>query len=100
MSYLKRIKELYSNRFGKAISEDQGYFTSMLITINNEEFLICLPRSLYEYIYGKIISLKNTSFLDCNRILLDPRGLFIFARSPEEFVEKTYAKALRMIRNE
>lgn len=100
MSYLKRIKELFSNRFGKAIAEEQGYFTSMLVTINNDEFIICFPRSLQEYVYGKIIPLKKTSYLDCDRILLDPRGLFVFAKTPEEFVDKTYAKALRMIKDE
>jgi len=45
-----------------------------------------------KYIYGKVARTDAMPWLDCRELEYDPRGLYVFARDPREFVEKTLVK--------
>ncbi len=83
--------------FSKVIREDQGNFTLLTLFIDNEpKYVLCLTIG-DEYIYGKVVSLEKVFTVSCHEILYFPHGLYIFARSVEEFSSKLLEKVKLLI---
>jgi hypothetical protein len=81
------------NRFGKAIGEDQGYFYSIVIYEGKEPtYVLCINKRTNRVIYGKIALFNKVSSLNCDELLYDPNGLYLFAKNPEEFLNKLLEK--------
>jgi len=81
----------FTKYFSRVIVEEQGLYTLLLLSRNEEEYIVCISRGS-EYIYGKIARADTMPWLDCRELEYDPRGLYVFARDPREFVEKTLVK--------
>jgi len=86
---LNELKKLYD----RILYEKQN--SHYYITIfhgDKPKYTLCIYSSLNNYVYGKIIDFNISSAFNCLDILYDPRGLFIFARNPEEFIDKLVKK--------
>lgn len=93
-SFVKnRLRELY----GKILCEDQGNFT--MCYIKEKELILCIRDPKDNIVYGKIISARKTSIMDCLNIITDPRGLFIFSRDLESFVNKVIEKTRYVLKD-
>lgn len=79
-------------KYNKIIKENQGYFYSLIIYEENEPKYILCVRATRDLIYGKINLFDKISSLSCDDLLYDPNGLYIFAKTMDEFVEKTVKK--------
>jgi len=88
---ISSLREEFSKYFSRVIVEEQGPYTLLLLSRNEEEYIVCISRG-DEYIYSKIARADTVSWLDCRELEYDPRGLYVFARDPREFIEKTLAK--------
>lgn len=98
MSIIADITKKIGKKFSKIVQETQGIFT-LLILYKGEEpkIILCISNSRKSYIYGKISSMNKASSLDCERLLFEPNGLYVFAKTIDEFVEKALIKSERML---
>lgn len=82
-----------SKSFDKVLRERQGeYYALTLFKDSSAKYLLCIDATVSEYIYGKVISIVDAPLADCSELLYLPSGLFVFARSVEEFVNKLLGK--------
>ncbi len=81
--------EKYSKFFNKVLKEKQHPFNVYLLVKNSKGLIICVTESTHDhYIYGKIASLEEMMLWDCNYVLESPQGLFLFAKTINEFLTK------------
>lgn len=93
-SFIKnKLMELY----GKILCEEQGNFT--MYYIKEKELILCIKDPKDNVIYGKIVSARKTSIMDCLNIITDPRGLFIFSSDLESFVNKVIEKTKYVLKD-
>ncbi|ABN70404.1 hypothetical protein Smar_1313 [Staphylothermus marinus F1] len=94
---IEQLVEKLRNIYGKIVKENQGYYYSLIIYEKNEpKYLLCV-KTTNGIIYGKISLFNKISSLVCEDLLYDPNGLYIFARSIDEFVEKTQNKTKYLV---
>ncbi|MEM4528441.1 MAG: hypothetical protein QXS23_04555 [Desulfurococcaceae archaeon] len=86
------LLEQLKRRYTKVISERQGDYVLVILTHNNAEFALCINNAKSEYLYGKMISIEKLHIFDCEELELSPHGLYIYAKTPEEFIEKLPVK--------
>lgn len=98
MSIIAGIAEKLRRKFSKIVQETQGIFTLLILYKGKEpKIVLCISNSHKPYIYGKISSMDEVSSLDCERLLFEPHGLYIFAKTIDEFAEKALVKSERML---
>jgi hypothetical protein len=90
---LEDIINRVKNRFGKVIGEDQGYFYSMIIYEGKEPtYVLCISKRMNRAIYGKVALFNKISSLNCDELLYDPNGLYLFSKNTDEFMNKLLKK--------
>lgn len=90
---LKSLVDSLKNEFKKVYYEDQSDYYLFLIESENSSHVLCLTKTLEKYIYGKIVALSQCSYLDCDSIIYSaPSGLYVYAKSLEEFMKKLVDK--------
>ncbi len=95
---MERIIDSIKNRFGKVISEDQGYFYSVIVYKGKEPtYILCINKRTNRAIHGKVALFDKISSLNCEELLYDPNGLYLFARNTEEFVNKLLEKIKALV---
>ncbi len=98
MSVVASIAEKLRKKFSKVVQENQGIFTLLLLYEGKEpKIVLCIRNKPKPYIYGKIHPTDKVSSLDCERLLFEPHGLYIFAKTIDEFIEKVLVKSERML---
>ncbi|MEM1662284.1 MAG: hypothetical protein QXP72_02590 [Desulfurococcaceae archaeon] len=81
------------SRVDKVYYEDQNDYRMIILDYRGSSYLLCLFRFCDRYIYGKIVELDSTSYLDCESIVYSmPEGLYIYAKSIDEFLDKIIDK--------
>jgi hypothetical protein len=92
-----KLQDKLREIFGKVLKEQQGLFTSYIISSGKDpEAILCVAGVATPYIYGKIVLIADASSLDCNQLVYSPEGLYVFAWRPEEFVSKVKEKLEKM----
>ncbi|GEM_PF-3186370 len=80
-NYLEKV-------FKKVLIERTSDYTSIIALMDDGEGIVLCIWDRRTHVYAKISSLSKTTFLECRDLLLQPYGLFIFARDKVEFMEK------------
>ncbi|MCY0867687.1 MAG: hypothetical protein OWQ48_00425 [Desulfurococcus sp.] len=78
--------------FERVISEDQGSHILFIASIASRKYILCLPKTRGEHVYGKLVRADAASSFDCKEIEYEPRGLYIFAKSIQELAAKVHSK--------
>ena len=92
----KIIAEKLKGIFPRVVHEIQGLFSSIIVYDDKEpKYVICVANTLTPYIYGRFTSIDKANTLDCNQLIYMPNGLFVYARSAEEFISKMLYKMKR-----
>ena len=85
--------EKYGKFFNKVLKEKQHPFNVYLLVKNSKGLIICVIENTHDhYIYGKVASLEEVMLWDCNYVLESPQGLFLFAKTINEFLVKLNEK--------
>lgn len=93
---IDNLIEQLKRRYPRVITEKQGNYVLIVLTLGDKEYILCLNNIASEYLYGKFTSLDETHLLDCKEIELSPYGLYLFAKTPEEFIEKIPVKLTKL----
>ncbi len=92
----KIIAEKLKSIFPRVVHELQGLFSSIIVYDKDEpKYVICVANTLTPYIYGRFTCIDKASTLDCNQLIYMPNGLFVYARSTDEFINKLLIKLKR-----
>jgi len=86
---LNKLRKLYDRIL---FEKQDSYYYVTIFHEGKPNYILCIYSSLNKYVYGKIIDFSISSGFNCLDILYDPRGLFIFARDPGEFIDKLVKK--------
>lgn len=82
--------KVLKQHFVKVNYEEQGGFYLILI---NQKYVLCLSKGSGDYLFGKLVGIDRTGSLECNDVVYySPYGLYILAKSAEEFVHKLKEK--------
>ncbi|ACL10610.1 hypothetical protein DKAM_0284 [Desulfurococcus amylolyticus 1221n] len=87
----RAVRDELAKYFSKVIYEEQGHYMFFLLSSGQHEYVLCMDKAS-QFMYGKIVRLDNTAFLNCRELEYEPRGLYVFARNPSELVGKILSK--------
>jgi hypothetical protein len=90
--FIKKI----SSRTGRTISERENEYLLVLTSLGDENIVICVREGDYGF-YAKVILERDLAIINCSEAEYSPLGLYIFSRSIDELVDKTYAKILYLV---
>ena len=86
------IREFLNKSFKKVyIDRTKDYISIIALNDNSDGIMLCVW-DREDYILGKIGNISKIIILDCNDLLMQPYGLFLFARNLHEFLEKLKEK--------
>lgn len=93
----ENLVKLLKNMFDKVYYEDQGDHYMFIIEHRNSSYILCLSKFQGKYMYGKLASSNEHSYLDCESIIYStPTGLYIYAKDINEFLNKISDKLQRL----
>ncbi len=93
------IKESLNELFKKIYVDKTSDYTSILALKDDSSGIILCIWDKEDYIFAKLGSLSTTILLNCNDFVIQPYGLFLFARDIHEFIEKLRSK-IKVVLNE
>lgn len=93
LSVLESIISVLRNKVDKLYYEDQDDYRMVVMDYKGSSYSLCLFRFCDKYIYGKLVELGSYDFHDCESIIYSiPTGLYVYARSIDEFLYKVIDK--------
>lgn len=97
--FRETVKKSLNKLFERIYIEETGEYTSIIALKNKNIGIILCIWDKEHYLLAKIGNLSTTVLLECNDFIVQPYGLFLFARNIHEFIEKLESK-IRSILNE
>ncbi len=89
---LDRVCNEFKKLFSRVFKERQnGYYMIVAIGDHGDGYIVCIS-GRRDYVYAKIVYSKDALFWNCTYVLESPRGLFIFSKNVDEFIEKLISR--------
>ena len=93
------IKKSLNELFEKVYVDKTSDYVSILALKDDSNGIILCIWDKEHYILAKLGSLSTTILLNCNDFVVQPYGLFLFARNIHELIKKLRSK-IKVILNE